>query len=441
MIRTRRVWHRSSILFLGVIVVAMLVGVRNCRNARWLHSSLAESRKNLAAGHPGRAAQILREILAWKPDSDEAAYLLGSCEKTRGQSAAASAAWARVAPDSPFGSQAIQGRTELEIARGHLAEAEQLVRDALADPRTDGFRLAPVLALIYAQGGRTEEAGWLIEQTWNRITQTGHASWERAIPLVRLHVRLRIDPPPVAAVRAFLDQAGRRNAEDDRVWLGRAHVAMQDADYAEAKRWLDKCLSRRPRDVPVRRAQLAWAMATNQIDTIREAARHLPAELMPASLVHNLMARIAGIRGDITAERSALQRVLGDDPTDLASRARLIDLATNGGEPEIAVRLRTRQVEIHDAQARFLALDHRNQPFRDSEELAHLAEELGQVFEARAFLTVALSVSPKRHDLRHDLTRLDRDVATKTRPGQTLAQMLSSTQEKFSSGGLVNPSA
>jgi hypothetical protein len=40
------------------------------------------------------------------------------------------------------------------------------------------------------------------------------------------------------------------------------------------------------------------------------------------------------------------------------------------------------------------------QPYRDAMEMGRLAEQLGRRFEAKAFLTIALTVDPKRNDLR-----------------------------------------
>ena len=42
---------------------------------------------------------------------------------------------------------------------------------------------------------------------------------------------------------------------------------------------------------------------------------------------------------------------------------------------------------------------------RDAEEMAHLAEQLGRGFEARVFLTLAISDEPEREDLRRELAR------------------------------------
>jgi len=413
-------------LLLAVVAFGLLWGGCTWWDLRCYRRALAEIRREIPAGRPGHAAQKLRDLLSWKPDSDEAAYLLGSCEKARGRTQAAAAAWAKVAPSSPFASQAIQGRMELEIEHGRLAAAEQLSRNALDDSRIEGPRLPLALGLLYAQQGRLEEAGRLIEETWRRLERAGEANWERAIPLVRLHIRLRLDPPPVEAIRAFLDQAARRGPDDDdRVWLGRANLAIRAGSYDEAARWLDACLRRRPEDVPVWQARLSWALATNRIEAVRQATQHLPAEKSNPARVHTLAAWLAARRTDADAERHALKRVIAADPTDFTAWDRLAELAVKDGQPDGAAGLGVQKAEIHRLQARYQALEERNQPIRDAAEMARLAERLGQRFEARAFLTVAVAVNPERDDLRRDLARLGREAKASTPPpGRTLAEVL-----------------
>jgi enediyne biosynthesis protein E4 len=54
----------------------------------------------MAAGRFGMAARNLAKLLAWKPSSDEAAYMLGICEQARGRPQEAAEAWTRVTPGS-----------------------------------------------------------------------------------------------------------------------------------------------------------------------------------------------------------------------------------------------------------------------------------------------------------------------------------------------------
>jgi hypothetical protein len=61
--------------------------------------------------------------------------------------------------------------------------------------------------------------------------------------------------------------------------------------------------------------------------------------------------------------------------------------------------------------------------------MAHLAEQLGRLFEARALLTVAISENPDRADLQHDLVRVSQNSQRLIQRGQTLAKVLSQEQD------------
>jgi hypothetical protein len=56
--------------------------------------------------------------------------------------------------------------------------------------------------------------------------------------------------------------------------------------------------------------------------------------------------------------------------------------------------------------------------------MAQLAWQLGRTFEARAFLTLALSERPEREDLRRDLARLSPGALSVAEHPQTLAEAL-----------------
>ncbi len=53
------------------------------------------------------------------------------------------------------------------------------------------------------------------------------------------------------------------------------------------------------------------------------------------------------------------------------------------------------KVEIETLRARYEKLFDRNQPIRDAEEMAQIAERLGRTFEARAFLTIEIAARPR----------------------------------------------
>ena len=59
------------------------------------------------------------------------------------------------------------------------------------------------LGLVYCQQGRLAEAERLIEAAWDRLDASGNGHSERAIVLVLLHLRLRLEPIPEEDVLAF----------------------------------------------------------------------------------------------------------------------------------------------------------------------------------------------------------------------------------------------
>ena len=109
---------------------------------------------------------------------------------------------------------------------------------------------------------------------------------------------------PIEVIRAALEQAGKLAPDDDRVWLGKANLAIRIGSFEEAARWLDACLQRRPDDSAVWRVRLDWAVATGRVAEAREAISHLPVEDWNAmrSLTGS-SAWLAARRGDVASER------------------------------------------------------------------------------------------------------------------------------------------
>ncbi len=226
---------------------------------------------------------------------------------------------------------------------------------------------------------------------------------------------------------ARVSTAPRRSApDDDRVWLGKANLAIRAGKYDEAERWLIACIGRRPEDLEVWRARLKWAMATNRVMEVREALKHLPAAESTPAEVPRLAAWLARQSGDLASERHALKRVIAADPTDSAALDRLADLATAEGLVTDAAVLRKQKSEIERLHTRYFELHQRYQPVRDAAEMATLAERLGRRFEGPAFQTLAVAVNPDRHDLRRDLATLDQRERRADESGRTLAEALAS---------------
>ena len=310
--------------------------------------AMADITDEIEDGRYGTAGRKLTELLTWKPDSAEALYLLGTCEMARGRPEAAAEAWTRVAPDSRFAPMAILGRMQLAMERGRLAEAEDILTKALADPRIDGSSLPILLGPIYCQQGRLDETLRLIENRWNALNRAGQGATEPAIDLVRAHIDLRLSPVPADVIRAALDHAGQLAPDDDRVWLGKANLAIREGSHDEAARWLDACQRRRPEDPAVWRTRLDWAVATNRVREAEEAWNHLPAGAVAPALVHRMTAWFADRRGDQEARRQALERLVAADPTDFAAICMLVDIAKTEGHADRARELRRQKAETEN---------------------------------------------------------------------------------------------
>ncbi len=422
--RGKQLWR--WLLPLGVLAVGLLGAGWRWREVRRYRAALAEAKADIRAGRHTTAARKLNDLLTWKPDCDEAFYLLGSCEKAKGRFDSAQEAWLRVPPGSPFWSQAILGRIELEVERGRFADAERLVDNALQDPGLEGSDLPILLGPVYCRQGRLEEAKRLVEARWIHLRDQGEGASEKALNLVRLYIELDRKPYPVELIRSVLGEANRLAPEDDRVWLGKAQLAIRTQAYDEAARWLDDCSKRRPNDAAVWRARLDWALATNRLETVREALKHLPAETSAPAQIPRLAAWLAARRGDAAAERLALERVVDIDPTDVPARNRLIDLALKQGQPARSDELRRRAAEIDELKALYNKRFDRNQPLRDAAEMAGIALRLGRSFEAKVFLSVAIAVNPDRDDLRRDLERLDQHSNATIQAGHSLADVIES---------------
>jgi tetratricopeptide (TPR) repeat protein len=313
---------------------------------------------------------------------------------------------------------------DLLIARGRLADLEHLMREILNDPRIDECGPSILLGAVYCQEGRALEAEGLIEARWDHLNKRGEGASEEAINLVRLHIELPRNTAPVEAIRVFLDQAARLAPDDDRIWLGRANLAIRVGASDLAERLLDSCLRRRPDDIPVWRARLNWAMAAGRVAEARKALKHLPAAESTSARVQELAAWFAAQRGDTESERRFLERLIVENPANFTALDRLVELTATVGQLDRAAELRHKKTAIERLQVRYQELYERNQPSRDAAEMARVALELGRWFEAMAFLTVTAAVDPDEGDCQSDLARIGHRAQHTNEPGRTLDEVL-----------------
>src|SRR5262245_11394838 len=274
MIQGVRRW--GPVLALAIVAVGLPYGGWRWLRAWRYRTDLTEIRTQVRDGRYGVAARKLAGLLTREPDCDEGTYLLGLCEKARGRIEAAAAAWAQVPPDSQFAVPATLARAVLETDRGRLAEAERLLNQAFREPRLDGLELRRFCASLYWHEGRLEEARRLIEASWESLDRVGRGATEQAIELARFRVAQSLGTSSADAVRTFLERTARLAPRDDRIWLGKANLAIRQGAFDEAARWLEDCLRRHPEDVPAWRARLDWALATGRVAEAREALQPLP---------------------------------------------------------------------------------------------------------------------------------------------------------------------
>jgi thioredoxin-like negative regulator of GroEL len=414
-----------SALLLALTGAALLGGGWRWSEAWQFRKTIERIEDEMGRGLQSLAAKELAELLARNPGSDEVAFLLGTCEKARGRSEAAAAAWARVRLESAFAFEALEARVALLLERGEFTEAEQLVIGVCASRRMAGPDPTILLGPIYSQQGRLKESMQVIETLWLHHNELGEAASETAINQLWLYIQLPSNQVPDETFRANLERAGLLAPDDDRVWLSKANLAIRTQSYEEAARWLGRCLARRPEDVAVWRARLDWALATRRVAVAREALKHLPAAESNSAEVEKLAAWFAAQRGDDKAERTSLERLIAADPTDFAAVDRLIELRTKNGQPDVALALRRRKDEVARLQARYQKLFKRHQPRRDAAEMARLAEQLGRRFEAKAFFTIALASARDAAGIRRDFARLTQNTETFAGSARTLDELLS----------------
>ena len=400
---------RWRALGVGSLVAAgLIVGGWIWWSNRRYKDAMLEIEDQMAGGRYSAACRNLEALLGWNADVNGGLrYLLGSCELARAHIGATEKAWASVAPGTEFSERAILGRMWLLQSEGKLARAERLVSEAARDQRNNRKSLMVGLVPIMIDLGRQDEATELIEDRWEDLNALGQGALDPAIKLLLQHVEVTTGEAAIDVVRTSLNEAAKLAPDDDRVWLGRANLAIRLGDMKDAERWLNECEKKRPDDRAVARARLKWAMATERSDSVERAMTHLPGVASRSAEQHRINAWLAGHRGDFAKERSELELLLAADPGDLSALDRLIDLHKKGGQPALAAEVFQNRNAVRELLDRYMILHGRKQPIRDAEELGRIAEQLGRGFEARGFLTIAVFQEPGRKDLREKLRSFD----------------------------------
>ncbi len=365
----------------------------------WLRRELGRVEREIQAGRIDSARSRLQRLSALGLGGVEARYWRGACEEAEGQFETSLATWAEIPPGSKRYANACLRRARLALERGRFAEAEESLQTTQFPRTSQAFAMRDsLLQQVDLFTGQFDNLRRRIEGEWGG---TGN-------PAEILRKRYLVDNPrsfPVDALRSRLEESGRMAPEDDRVWLGKAYLAIRTARFADAEDWLRRCLRRRPEDPAVWRDDLEWAMATDRLAEAVEALRHLPADRLSPEARLSTRAWIAGRLGDTRAEQDALTRWVERAPGELNAVARLIALkARSSRRPEEAADLRRRKAMLDRASDDYRGALADRVPTGQFDELGRLAEVLGRRFEARGWWTLALRESPGSEEARRRST-------------------------------------
>jgi enediyne biosynthesis protein E4 len=395
------------IILLGVIALVAAWGMARGVDSWRYRASLKQAKARLDSGSTYEARRLLAESAARWPAEGEVTFLLGACEQALGRPDAAEAAWSRVPADSPFAGHAAMLRVRLLLKRDRFAAAEELLPTALRASGQHAIEAREMLVVLFKLEGRFGEVRSLVQEGWD--------SYPDRIGLLRQLANLdSINPVPIEKIWPALERAAEVSPDDDRIWLGRANVAIRTGEFAKAKDWLDDCLQQRPRDAAVWKSRLDLALATGDVTGAREALGNLPPDSVSPEEVLTVRAWFAARSGDQKREREALERLLEHAPGQAQAVERLAELELLAGRPERAARLRERKTELDRAKIHYemLVTKPSAEAVHHSVEMARLAEVLGRTFEARSLWSVTVERSPSNQEARDALTRLQQARAT-----------------------------
>ncbi|MDR3620393.1 MAG: tetratricopeptide repeat protein [Paludisphaera borealis] len=353
------------------------------------------ARRDFAGAQPG-----LARLLALHRGDGEAWFQLGLCESALGREPAARAAWDSVPIGSPFAGRAAVRRARQELASHRLAAAETYLLRAVDERGAHAVEAFETLVHLFKIEGRFREVRRLVNDWWedypNRISMVTELT--------------QLDTPSAyapAKAREALDRAGAAAPDDDRVWLGKANLAMRTGDLDQAGRWLEACERERPDDAAVGRARIALAEANRDAPAVRRAAaRVAPGTLDPEELAR-LRAWLAAEANDQAAEGEALRALLAIRADDAPALERLAELEILAGRAAESARLRAHKAELDRARWRFDNLIFLTRAQDHGRELARLAESLGRSVEARICWKLVLDREPGDAEALQAIAQLD----------------------------------
>jgi enediyne biosynthesis protein E4 len=417
-----------------VVAVALVYGaVKGC-GAWWYRAELTRAERELASRDPAGANRRLQRLSARWPGLAEVEYLLGASEAALGHVDLALAAWSRVPRGSPIADQAALEQGRLALEHGRLAIAEECVAPYASDTGERGQLAARLVDQLDLLSGRPHTILRRLERRWKlALDRAGLLCqyWELTGPF------------PLRQVREALDRMAQEAPDDDRVWLGQAHVAIAMGRYDQADLMLQRCDSRRLNDKDVLRCRLNWALAAGRLDRAMSAASRLSASSFTPAEIALVMARLAALRGDVAAERTALLRRVELAPGDPAAWERLAELAARAGLLERVTWFRNRKSEVNRTREEFRRLmgAAKAGDLSKAAEIARTAELLGRHFEARGWWTISVVQNPEDQQARAALDRLSRPDAVSPPANEMLVDIIGGGNERPTPTAVSNTQA
>ena len=320
-------------------------------------------------------------------------------------------------------------RARLALQRHRLSVAEPLLQKALDDDGPLAIEARETLVTMYKMQGRFDEARRLVRDGWTIYP-------DRVGTLQELARLDSFTPISREDVEPVLEKARIVAPDDDRVWLGLAHLATRIGQFEEARKWLDGCLRRRPDDPVVWNARLDWAKASENETEVKRALAHLPADRLTPVQVLSLSAWFARRSGGVMRERRALEKLIEQDAYSISAIVRLAEILLQSGSTAEADRLRRRKGELEKALGYYVFQIFPSDRFDHAPELARAAEKVGRFFEARCWWELASDRAGWSREASEEIARLDRAATaagpppSHTTPSDLLAELESATLPK-----------
>jgi tetratricopeptide (TPR) repeat protein len=385
----------------------------------WARRELEMARAEIAHGRMAPALSRLERLnrLPGAPQSSESAFLLGMARWADGRFEPALEAFARIPAGSEFEAKVAMFEAEAALRGGRLREAESRLDHVLALTHETYVPALEWLERVYRLEARFDEVRVLLQK---RLKLT-----EKTIAVLKELWRLDRGTVPLETIRSGLDEAARRaeGAEEDRIWLGRARLALLDDQLAAARTWLDRCLAvptgfRRglgpSTDPAVWLAWLQWAAAAEQPAEVARALDCLGPSRITRPETWKWRAWLLRRRGDAERERFALEQALELDPHQPRILDRLAALATARGDTASARAFRDQKTAVDQA---LLEYDRGIKEARDERAgdesggtdlfaMARLAEAAGRSLDALAWADLAARQDTSRVEARSLAERL-----------------------------------